>query len=130
MSATPELMAASVKMIAGLVVVLGALLGAWYLMKRFMGSSGQTIQSHRIRVLASQCIGLKKHISLVQVPGAVLVLGVTNDRINCLASIPKADWPEDEPAPAGQGTVSAFMSQLKSEMSGLSRKTEGKGQTV
>ncbi len=40
-----------------------------------------------IRVIASQYIGIKKNIALVEVPGAVLVLGVSNDTIALLTKI-------------------------------------------
>jgi flagellar biogenesis protein FliO len=40
-----------------------------------------------IRVISSQYIGIKKHIALVEVPGAVLVLGVSNDTIALLTKI-------------------------------------------
>ena len=130
MSATPELMEASLKMIAGLLVVLGALFALWHVSRKVSAGGGKSRESKRIRVLASQCIGLKKHISLVQVPGAVLVLGVTNDRINCLATLPEEDWPEDDAALAGRGTVLSFMSQLKNEVTGISRKAQDGAQPV
>ena len=40
-----------------------------------------------IRVLASQYIGLKKNISLVQIPGAILVVGIAGDSIRLLTKI-------------------------------------------
>ena len=40
-----------------------------------------------IRVLASHYIGLKKAISIVEIPGAILVVGVTADTIRLLTKI-------------------------------------------
>ena len=40
-----------------------------------------------IRVLANQYIGLKKNISLVEIPGAILVVGITGDSICLLTKI-------------------------------------------
>ena len=40
-----------------------------------------------INVLASQYIGVKKNISLVEIPGAILVLGISNDAIRLLTKI-------------------------------------------
>jgi flagellar protein FliO/FliZ len=41
----------------------------------------------RIHVLESHYMGVKKTISLVQVPGKVLVLGISGDRINLLDTL-------------------------------------------
>jgi len=130
MNFTPELMEASFKMITGLVIVLGTLLVIWYLARKVARKNGEAFQSRRIRVLANQCIGLKKNIALVQVPGSILVLGLTHDRINCLTKISKEDWPDEEAAISAQGPVSSFMSQLKSEMAGRYRKAGRDGQTA
>jgi len=116
MSFTPELMDASLKMITGLMIVLGILLVIWYLARKVVGRNGEAFDNRRIRVLANQCVGLKKTISLVQVPGAILVLGITQDRINCLTEIPQEHWPDEEPIVIDQGPVSSFLSQLKNEM--------------
>ena len=40
-----------------------------------------------IRVVANSYIGVKKSISLVEIPGAVLVLGVTGDNVRLLTKI-------------------------------------------
>jgi flagellar biogenesis protein FliO len=40
-----------------------------------------------IRVLGSHYLGVKKTISIVQVPGSILVLGISADRINLLERI-------------------------------------------
>jgi flagellar biogenesis protein FliO len=38
-------------------------------------------------VIANQYIGVKKNIALVEVPGSILVLGVSNDKISMLTKI-------------------------------------------
>ena len=87
MNATPDMLATSFKMLAALALVLGGLGIFFYVTKRVMrkdiGSSG----GQMIRVLASQYIGLKKNISLVQIPGAILVIGITGDSICLLTKI-------------------------------------------
>jgi flagellar protein FliO/FliZ len=87
MNATPDMLATSFKMLAALALVLGGLGIFFYVTKRVMrkdiGSSG----GEMIRVLASQYIGLKKNISLVQIPGAILVVGITGDSICLLTKI-------------------------------------------
>jgi len=40
-----------------------------------------------IKVIANQYIGVKKNIALVEVPGSILVVGVSNDKISMLTKI-------------------------------------------
>ena len=87
MTTAPDPISTTLQMLTALAVVVGALLIAFYAMKRFLkrdaGGSGNSL----IRVIANQYIGVKKNIALVEVPGAILVLGISNDRINLLTKI-------------------------------------------
>ena len=87
MTTAPDPISTTLQMLTALAVVVGALLVAFYAMKRFLkkdfGGSGTPL----IRVIANQYIGVKKNIALVEVPGTILVLGISNDRINLLAKI-------------------------------------------
>jgi flagellar biogenesis protein FliO len=87
MNATPDMLATALKMLAALALVLGGLGIFFYFTKRVMrkniGNSGEGM----IRVLANQYIGLKKNISLVQIPGAILVVGISGDSICLLTKI-------------------------------------------
>ena len=87
MNAAPDMLATAFKMLAALALVLGGLGIFFYFTKRVMrkdiGNSGESM----IRVLASQYIGLKKNISLVQIPGAILVVGIAADSICLLTKI-------------------------------------------
>ena len=87
MSYFPELIPSALKMLFALVVVLAGLLGIIFFTKRMIanrfGHSGDKL----IRILASNYIGVKKSISLVRVPGALLVLGIASDNISLLTKI-------------------------------------------
>ena len=87
MSTAPDAISTTLQMLTALAIVVGGLLVVFYLMKRFLnreaGGSGNSL----IRVIASQYIGVKKNIALVEVPGTVLVLGVSNDKISLLTKI-------------------------------------------
>jgi len=87
MSQSPDLIATAVKMFIVLGILLGGLMASLYLVRRAMIRKGIQSKGKMIKVLASNYIGVKKNISLVAVPGSVLVLGVTADRINVLAKI-------------------------------------------
>ena len=87
MNATPDMLATAFKMLAALALVLGGLGLFFYFAKRVMrkdiGASGREL----VRVLASQYVGLKKNISLVEVPGSILVVGISGDSICLLTKI-------------------------------------------
>ncbi|MEJ2474325.1 MAG: flagellar biosynthetic protein FliO [Desulfuromonadales bacterium] len=87
MTTYPEFLPSLLQMLASLAVVLGGLLLTLWFFKRFVQSRAGGVNNRLIRVLASSTIGLKKTITLVDVPGAILVLGVTGDRISLLARI-------------------------------------------
>ena len=87
MNAYPEFLPSLLQMLASLAVVLGGLLLTLWFFKRFVQTRAGSVNNRLIRVLASTAIGLKKNITLVDVPGAILILGVTGDRISLLARI-------------------------------------------
>lgn len=86
MNYPPDLISSALKMLIVLGILLGGLVIALYFTKRIMRKTGQS-KGKMIRVLANSYVGVKKSISLVEVPGSVLVLGITNDNINLLAKI-------------------------------------------
>jgi flagellar protein FliO/FliZ len=87
MNGTPDMIAAGLKMIASLGVVLAMILGLLYgvrkLTRQRMGAAG----GRRIQVLESHYLGVKKSIALVRIPGKVLVLGLSSDCINLLDTL-------------------------------------------
>lgn len=87
MTTTPNMASSAFQMLTALGIVLGGLIIVFYLMKRYLkrdvtGSKGQLI-----KVIANQYIGIKKNIALIQIPGTILVLGVSNDQISLLTKI-------------------------------------------
>jgi flagellar biogenesis protein FliO len=67
-----------------------------------------------VQVLETAHLGVKKSISMVHVPGAVLVLGVTADRISLLERIDDPDGAVTEAArPAGKAPARSFQDHLR-----------------
>lgn len=87
MSAAPELIPSALKMIAALAMVLGALLVMVHFARRYLQGPGGAVRQRLVRVVASQSIGVKKTVTLVDVPDCVLVLGVSGERIQLLSRI-------------------------------------------
>ncbi len=87
MNATPDMLSTAFKMLAALGLVLGGLGIFFFFTKRLLRKDIGRAHDKMIRVLASQYIGLKKNISLVEIPGAILVVGIAGDSIRLLTKI-------------------------------------------
>ncbi len=87
MNYSPDLISTALKMLASLSIVLGGMFVVFYFMKRVLNRKGAGSGEKLIRVLANTYIGVKKSISLVEIPGALLVIGITNDNISLLSKI-------------------------------------------
>lgn len=108
---SPELLAAAAKLIGVLVLIVGGLL-AFNLYVRRHVKSGLGGGARNLRVLESTPLGLKKAVTLVKVPGAVLVVGVTNDRITLLDRMDEADYKALAPI-APSRTATSFQDHLR-----------------
>lgn len=87
MNTAPDILATAFQMLTALAIVLGGLLVVFYFMKRFFKRDIGGSKEQLIKVIASQYIGIKKNIALIEVPGSVLVVGVSNDNISLLTKI-------------------------------------------
>ncbi len=87
-SAAPGLPETAGKMFSSLALVLGVMFLAFYIFKKFvlknglMGGNTQTI-----KVLGTGVIAPRKSVSLVEVAGEILVLGISNDNISLLSKV-------------------------------------------
>ena len=87
MNMAPDAISTTLQMLTALAIVLGGLFVVVYFAKRFLKRDAGGPGNPLIRVIASQYIGVKKNIALVEVPGTVLVIGVSNDNISLLTKI-------------------------------------------
>lgn len=87
MNYSPDLTMATVKMLLSLAVVLALVWGLARLAKKKLPMVNGGGKAGLIQVLESQCLGIKKSVTLVKVPGSVLVLGVSSDRVSLLSKI-------------------------------------------
>ena len=87
MNTTPDTVSIAFQMLTALGIVLGGLLVVFYFVKRFLKRDVGGSKEQLIKVIASQYIGLKKNISLIEIPGSILVVGVSNENISLLTKI-------------------------------------------
>jgi flagellar biogenesis protein FliO len=74
-------------MLGILIVLLGGLYLGLYLIRRISGVRFDRKSSQLLQVLCIRHVGVKKQVALVQVPGALLVLGLSGDHIQLLDKI-------------------------------------------
>lgn len=108
-------------------VVLAILIFLFYGFKRFAQRGLTGPRNKLISILASQYIGIKKSISIVKIPGALLVLGVTNDRIELLTEITDHQIIDSILAEHRTDGGSAFSEHLSKMTSMLSPKADRSG---
>ena len=91
MTDQPNIYYTVLKMVGILIVLSGGLYACLRLMKHLslIGLTGKA--ETLIRVLAIRSVGVKKQIVLVEIPGAVLVIGMAGDRMNLLDKIVDPD---------------------------------------
>ncbi|RJQ84841.1 MAG: flagellar biosynthetic protein FliO [Desulfobacteraceae bacterium] len=87
MNHAPDLIAATIKMVLSLAVVLGLLWMLTRWIRRAQPGGAAAGRGRLIKVLGSHYLGMKKSIALVKVPGTILVLGIGSDRVNLLTRI-------------------------------------------
>ena len=87
MNTDPNIVSTAIQMLTALGIVLGGVLVVFYLMKRFLKRNIGGSKEQLIKVISSQYIGIKKNISLVEIPGSILVVGISNDNISLLTKI-------------------------------------------
>jgi flagellar biosynthetic protein FliO len=103
------------KMFSSLALVLGVMFLIFYVFKKFvlknglMGGNTQTI-----KVIGTGVLGPRKSVSLVEVAGEILVLGISNDNISLLSKIEDEEKIE-ELKTAPSATISSAWKNVKKE---------------
>ena len=85
-SQVPGMGEAFIKIGSALMIVLALILAISYGAKKFLGvAEGGLGTKKQMKILSSHFIGVKKNVTIIEVAGEVLVLGVTNNNVNLLA---------------------------------------------
>jgi flagellar protein FliO/FliZ len=114
MNGPPDLALSTIKMVLSLVVVLGVIWGLYRVARKALPMTPAGGKGRMIQILESQYLGMKKSVTMVQVPGAVLVLGVSADKINLLTQIDNPEIIQGITDRSGQQrAVVSFRDQLR-----------------
>jgi len=113
MSHSPDLIAAAFKMILVFGILLGILVVALYFAKKALGRKHLSSKGTPIRVLSEGYLGVKKRVALVQIPGSVLVLGITNEQISLLDKIDDDDVLTDIAASGNESIGWSFLDHIQ-----------------
>jgi len=97
--------------VLGLAVVLALIWGAAWVMRRLQPSMSGTAGA--LRLIASQGVGQRERIVVVEINDQWLVVGVAPGQVNALATLPKGALP-----PAAPATSNVFASMLARARSG------------
>lgn len=87
MNYSPDLTTAAFKMVMALGVVLLIVWGLYRLAKGRLNVQATGRRKKFINIVESQYVGVKKSVTMVQVPGSILVLGIGTDSVNLLTQI-------------------------------------------
>ena len=126
MTIYPELISSTAQMIFALLIVLAGLLALFYFARRVVSSRTGGTSSGVIRVAASSAVGFKKYVSLVEVAGEYLVLGISDQNICLLSKLEDPGTIEKLRAQEKQKTTPAFVEHLQIFSSRLKEMHNGK----
>ena len=125
MNFQPELATSSIKIFAFLSIFLVGILILVYLIKNTIRKNGETSNRKLIRVIESTYIGIKKTISAVEVPGAILIVGVSNDNIVLLDKVMDKElldvYRKSEPGKIGRSFAGYLNTALKRNVVSLDK---------
>ncbi len=98
----------------GLALVLGLIVAAGWLMKRFsIGPSASGL----VRVVAGAAVGQRERVVIVEVGDTWMVLGVAPGRVSPLHTMPRGEMSAvSSPHSQAQGTPAGFPGWLKETM--------------
>ena len=87
-----DVVMALIKMVSALLIVIGMVYLALYLLRRLMGrSAGQNANGDILEVLQTTCVGQNKAISLVKVANRSVLVGVTDHQVSLLSELDAAE---------------------------------------
>ncbi len=80
------------KMLSALAVVIGIMLATVWVIRKFMGRTGQdAAEGQAIRILSTRSLGPKSNLMLIDVLGQTILIGVTAGQISMITAVTDED---------------------------------------
>ena len=109
-NAAPALSAGSIaQALLGLVVVLGLVVAAAWLLKRFSNLGGTA--SGLVRIVGAAAVGQRERIVVVEVGGTWLLVGVAPGQVRALHTMPRGEA-AIAPAPSSDAGFAAWLRRV------------------
>ena len=86
MNLQPDLIETALKIVFALALILAIMVLLTVGARRILNRGGG-IKGSLVDVLENRYVGVKKYISVIEIPGSILILGITNDNISLLTKI-------------------------------------------
>jgi flagellar protein FliO/FliZ len=109
-AAVPDAGASLLQVLLGLAVVIAALVGGLWLLKRVSAPHGAAAGA--LRVIAGASVGPRERVVLLEVEDTWLVVGVAPGQVNALHQMPKGQLAAAPSAPTGKD-FGAWLKQVK-----------------
>jgi flagellar protein FliO/FliZ len=124
----PDFFSTAVRTFSTLCILLAVILVGSYLIRRFWPKSAGFMSGDQwVRVIATSYLAPKKTISVVEVAGEILVLGLTENQISMLARVTNQATIDDlKESQRQRESAGIFRNPLKSMLSG---RKDGTGQS-
>ena len=97
---------------AGLVLVLGLVLGTAYAMRRIGRVPGLSNQA--IRTIAAAAVGTRERVVLLEVGESWILVGVAPGQVRALATLPRSALPAATPAPSDGAPFAQLLHRFRS----------------
>ncbi len=95
---------------AGLVLVLGLVLGTAFLMRRMGRVPGLSNQT--IRTIAAAAVGTRERVVLLEVGESWILVGVAPGQVRALATLPRSALPAQAPAASGSAPFAQLLQRF------------------
>lgn len=124
----PSLTAMTGRMIGALALVVSLVLALAWVAQKYMGKLNTAFgNGGLVRVLTTSSIGVKKQISVVDVAGEIIVLGISGDSITMLTTIDNMESADRLRRISGGGDKGAIPKNLTEYMKNMSGAEKGGG---
>lgn len=124
----PSLTAMAAKMMGALALVVGLVLALAWVAQKYMGKFNTAFGSSGVvKVLTTSSIGVKKQISVVDVAGEIIVLGISGDSITMLTTIDNMESADRLRRSASGGDKGVLPKNLTEYMKNMGGSEKGGG---